>query len=378
MQTIRLQQRKRLDKESCALRVTFDQFGELGFIGGMLRVDGKPVAFTIGEQINGEAFVVHFEKALGDYTGAYTMINREFCRRRLGAYRYINREEDMGLEGLRKAKLSLLSRDSAGKIHREAGAMNIGIAAREIIRLRALWLQSFDDTEEAVDAFFARRFRPEDCPSAKREEKCCRRYICCPLSPPAARGRGASRPLHLRCGHPPGPTGTGTDGASARTGGRGWPNPRGTFSFYFLRAARFYDYYAKFGYAEFFSVEEVAVGAGPPAAFCRAGLSDEGAFSAASVARLRARLLKAERARRWGGEALAYAHRMNRIYKGNTLVSPGLRPCRRLRTARWEITELMAEKRERQGPAAADPAAFSRTNGSFPPALRAEHLALSG
>ncbi len=95
-----------LDKESCALRVTFDQFGELGFIGGMLRVDGKPVAFTIGEQINGEAFVVHFEKALGDYTGAYTMINREFCRRRLGAYRYINREEDMGLEGLRKAKLS--------------------------------------------------------------------------------------------------------------------------------------------------------------------------------------------------------------------------------------------------------------------------------
>lgn len=95
-----------LDKEFCALRVSFDHFFDLDFLGGLLRVDGKAVAFTIGEEINQTTFDVHFEKALSDYNGAYTMINREFVANALSQYQYINREEDMGLEGLRKAKLS--------------------------------------------------------------------------------------------------------------------------------------------------------------------------------------------------------------------------------------------------------------------------------
>ncbi|MBQ1397915.1 MAG: DUF2156 domain-containing protein, partial [Clostridia bacterium] len=48
----------------------------------------------------------HFEKADTDYDGAYTMINQQFALNRLSGYEYINREEDMGKEGLRKAKLS--------------------------------------------------------------------------------------------------------------------------------------------------------------------------------------------------------------------------------------------------------------------------------
>jgi hypothetical protein len=95
-----------LHHESCALREAFDHFSALEFQGGMLRVEGKPVAFTMGEALDDQTFIVHFEKALSQYTGAYTMINREFAAHRLGGYRYINREEDMGLEGLRKAKLS--------------------------------------------------------------------------------------------------------------------------------------------------------------------------------------------------------------------------------------------------------------------------------
>ena len=95
-----------LDKEACALRESFVHFQDLGFTGGLIRVEEKPVAFTMGEAIHDQVYVVHFEKALSSYAGSYTMINREFATQRLSGYPYINREEDMGLEGLRKAKLS--------------------------------------------------------------------------------------------------------------------------------------------------------------------------------------------------------------------------------------------------------------------------------
>lgn len=78
----------------------------LGLVGGLIRVDGRVIAFTLGEPINEKCFVVHFEKAYADIQGAYPMINREFVRRQLKGYKYINREEDLGLPGLRHAKTS--------------------------------------------------------------------------------------------------------------------------------------------------------------------------------------------------------------------------------------------------------------------------------
>ena len=79
---------------------------ELEQIGGILRIDGEIVAFTIGEPINEDTFVVHIEKAFADIQGAYPMINQQFVENECMHYKYINREDDTGSEGLRKAKLS--------------------------------------------------------------------------------------------------------------------------------------------------------------------------------------------------------------------------------------------------------------------------------
>ncbi|MBR3832823.1 MAG: DUF2156 domain-containing protein [Lachnospiraceae bacterium] len=79
---------------------------KLGLIGGLIRIENRVIAFTLGEPINDKCFVVHFEKAYADIQGAYPMINREFVRRQLKGYKYINREEDLGIPGLRHAKTS--------------------------------------------------------------------------------------------------------------------------------------------------------------------------------------------------------------------------------------------------------------------------------
>ncbi len=94
------------DKEQEVIQRLFDHFDELGLSGGILRVAGQVVAFTLGSPINETTFGVHIEKANRDYDGSYTMINKLFASTIPEQYVYVNREEDLGLEGLRKAKLS--------------------------------------------------------------------------------------------------------------------------------------------------------------------------------------------------------------------------------------------------------------------------------
>ncbi len=92
--------------EMCVTLNSLRLFKELKLTGGILRVDGDVVAFTIGEPLNDDTFVVHIEKAFADIQGAYTMINQQFVEHECMDYQYINREDDTGAEGLRKAKLS--------------------------------------------------------------------------------------------------------------------------------------------------------------------------------------------------------------------------------------------------------------------------------
>lgn len=92
--------------ERRALIYALHNFDALGLTGGILHVEGKIAAFTFGMPINQDTFGVHVEKADTRIDGAYAMINYEFANHIPEQYIYINREEDLGIEGLRKAKLS--------------------------------------------------------------------------------------------------------------------------------------------------------------------------------------------------------------------------------------------------------------------------------
>ncbi len=95
--------------EKKALASMFRNFDRLELDGGMIRSSGRVVAFSVGGVLAGDTYDIHFEKAYADIQGSYAVINREFARyvrEKHPEIVYINREEDMGLPGLRKAKQS--------------------------------------------------------------------------------------------------------------------------------------------------------------------------------------------------------------------------------------------------------------------------------
>lgn len=92
--------------EQYAINTYFTYFNELELCGGILYVDDRIVGVTIGEKLNKDTFVVHIEKADKEFNGAYPTICNEFLKASANDYKYVNREEDLGIEGLRKSKLS--------------------------------------------------------------------------------------------------------------------------------------------------------------------------------------------------------------------------------------------------------------------------------
>ena len=92
--------------ERKAITTALENFDALGLLGGALKVNEKIVAFTYGSPINSSVFDIACEKADTEIIGAYAMINNLFAKQIPEKYVYLNREEDLGIEGLRKAKLS--------------------------------------------------------------------------------------------------------------------------------------------------------------------------------------------------------------------------------------------------------------------------------
>ena len=92
--------------EKRGINELLDNFDRLKLSGAMIEVDDEVVAMTVAAPINDEMVDIMIEKAYHEMNGAYAIINRDFARNCLSKFKYINREDDLGLENLRKAKLS--------------------------------------------------------------------------------------------------------------------------------------------------------------------------------------------------------------------------------------------------------------------------------
>ena len=92
--------------EKQVMETIFSNWDALGMIGGSIFVDGRMVAFAYGSAVTTDTFDVCVEKADRHVEGAFAIINQQFAEHLPEQYVYLNREEDMGIPGLRQAKLS--------------------------------------------------------------------------------------------------------------------------------------------------------------------------------------------------------------------------------------------------------------------------------
>lgn len=134
-----------MEEEQKALSYIFSHGFLNGISGGAVRTDGKTVAFTFGMPVNRETFDILIEKALHDYSEAYAVINREFAASLPENFKYINREDDLGIEGLRKAKLSY---------HPAFFVKKYLCRKRDTEAIKRIYTEAFGESGEFDSAFF--------------------------------------------------------------------------------------------------------------------------------------------------------------------------------------------------------------------------------
>ena len=148
--------------EAKAIRLALADMERLGCFGGLLRREGRAVAFTLGERLTDTLAVAHFEKALVDVEGAYQTINQEFAKWLLAkGYKFVNREEDTGLPNLRKAKMSYHPCHLVNKYAARIDEV-ISAAATDKEDIAALWAEAFHDNDDYIRLFLEKRLSPDD------------------------------------------------------------------------------------------------------------------------------------------------------------------------------------------------------------------------
>ena len=133
------------------IQTAFRYFEELQLIGGTLYVGNQIVAFTYGSPVNPEMFCTHVEKGDIRYEGVYQMMNHQFALHLPENYIYINREEDLGMAGLRKSKMSYEPLRLAYKTM----ALKLTPEMRDIVRI---WHRCFGEEDNSVYMFLSRYY----------------------------------------------------------------------------------------------------------------------------------------------------------------------------------------------------------------------------
>ena len=114
------------------------------------------------EPLTADTFVVHFEKAYPMLQGAYPMINQQFVQHACGAFDYVNREDDTGDEGLRKAKLSYYPEILLKKYSAAESTVVFADRGADADAVKKLWTACFDDTEADVAYYMEQRMTNEN------------------------------------------------------------------------------------------------------------------------------------------------------------------------------------------------------------------------
>jgi hypothetical protein len=104
-----------LAEENEAVMEALGNYEALDLVGGAIMIDDRVEAFTIGSQLNGDTFVIHFEKGNPSIPGIYQVVNQAFCADACAGYTFVNREQDLGDAGLRQAKRSYYPHHMVGK-----------------------------------------------------------------------------------------------------------------------------------------------------------------------------------------------------------------------------------------------------------------------
>ncbi len=147
--------------EAKAIRLALADMERLGCFGGLLRRDGRAVAFTLGERLTDTMAVAHFEKALVEVEGAYQTINQEFAKWLLAnGFKFVNREEDTGLPNLRKAKMSY---HPCRLVRKYTACISevVSVAEADKDTIANLWAEVFHDSDAYIRLFLEKRFSPE-------------------------------------------------------------------------------------------------------------------------------------------------------------------------------------------------------------------------